>query len=119
MDQVRHLILVVDFSVITLDTHWDPKGQRIYNRKVEAKEQSKSVVEEQPEPVAEEQLVEEAVAGEVRCGAAEFGASVFLVSLWVGYVPGSRNMSAFYGAELVGALSKDFDYPVGAFPICS
>ncbi|MED6187948.1 hypothetical protein PIB30_081347 [Stylosanthes scabra] len=45
MDQVRHLNPAVDFLVITLDTRWDPKGQRIYNPKAEAKEC--------PEPVAE------------------------------------------------------------------
>ncbi|MED6213061.1 hypothetical protein PIB30_089649 [Stylosanthes scabra] len=72
MDQVRHLNLVVDFSVITLDTRWDPNGQRIYNHKAEAKEQSEPMVEEPPEPVAqeqpdlvvEEQQMEEVVPGE-------------------------------------------------------
>ncbi|MED6152277.1 hypothetical protein PIB30_090370 [Stylosanthes scabra] len=45
MDQVRHLNPTMDFSVITLDTRWDPKGQRIYNPKEEAEECSKPVVE--------------------------------------------------------------------------
>ncbi|MED6200971.1 hypothetical protein PIB30_090436 [Stylosanthes scabra] len=69
MDQVRHLNPAVDFSVITLDTRWDPKGKRIYNPKAEAKdhpdpmaeERSEPIVEEQSEPVVEEQQVGETV----------------------------------------------------------
>ncbi|MED6113932.1 hypothetical protein PIB30_075431 [Stylosanthes scabra] len=30
MDQVRHLNLAVDYSMITLDSRWDPKGKRIF-----------------------------------------------------------------------------------------
>ncbi|MED6111076.1 hypothetical protein PIB30_049157 [Stylosanthes scabra] len=37
----------------------------------------------------------------------------------VGYVPSSRNLASFYGAELVGAFSECLNYPVGAFPVCS
>ncbi|MED6138459.1 hypothetical protein PIB30_074376 [Stylosanthes scabra] len=38
MDQVRHLHPAIDFSMISLDTHWDPKAKRIYNPKAEAQE---------------------------------------------------------------------------------
>ncbi|MED6187781.1 hypothetical protein PIB30_079761 [Stylosanthes scabra] len=71
MDQVRYLNPTIDYSMITLDTHWDPKAKRIYNLKAETQEQPEPAVEDQPEPVAEEQpevlseqRVEEAVAGE-------------------------------------------------------
>ncbi|MED6127745.1 hypothetical protein PIB30_091085 [Stylosanthes scabra] len=40
MDQVRHLHPTIDFSMISLDTRWDPKAKRIYNPKAEAQEQS-------------------------------------------------------------------------------
>ncbi|MED6215781.1 hypothetical protein PIB30_001399 [Stylosanthes scabra] len=51
MDQIHHLSPVVDFSVITLDTCWDPKGRRIYNPKAAAGEDSQLVEEPmQPEP---------------------------------------------------------------------
>ncbi|MED6214505.1 hypothetical protein PIB30_103663 [Stylosanthes scabra] len=52
MDQVRHLHPAVDFSMITLDTRWDPKARRIYNPKAEAQEQAGPVAEEQPDPEA-------------------------------------------------------------------
>ncbi|MED6152630.1 hypothetical protein PIB30_093806 [Stylosanthes scabra] len=103
MDQVRHLNLAIDYSMITLDTRWDPKAKRIYNPKAEAQEQSEPVVEDQPErvaegqpevladgrsePLVEQQQVEETVVGEVRCGAGEFGASSFSVCLWAIFVP--------------------------------
>ncbi|MED6199384.1 hypothetical protein PIB30_075474 [Stylosanthes scabra] len=57
MDQVRHLNPAVDFSVITVDTLWDPMGQRIYNPKSEAKEQPEPMAEEQSEPVVVSSLV--------------------------------------------------------------
>ncbi|MED6198385.1 hypothetical protein PIB30_065856 [Stylosanthes scabra] len=98
MDQVRHLNPAINYSIITLDTHWDPKAKRIYNPKAETQEQPEPAVVDQPEPVAEaqpevlsEQQVEEAVVGEgggyptqiVWGGAAEFGLSAFSVALWV------------------------------------
>ncbi|MED6193778.1 hypothetical protein PIB30_022696 [Stylosanthes scabra] len=52
IDQVRHLHPAIDFSMISLDTRWDPKAKRIYNPKAEAQEQSEPVVEEQPGPKA-------------------------------------------------------------------
>ncbi|MED6185144.1 hypothetical protein PIB30_054179 [Stylosanthes scabra] len=52
MDQVRHLHPAIDFSMISLDTRWDPKAKRIYNPKAEAQEQSTPVAEEQPGPGA-------------------------------------------------------------------
>ncbi|MED6163644.1 hypothetical protein PIB30_081948 [Stylosanthes scabra] len=36
MDHVRHLNPAIDYSMITLDTRWDPKAKRIYNPKAEA-----------------------------------------------------------------------------------
>ncbi|MED6201359.1 hypothetical protein PIB30_094181 [Stylosanthes scabra] len=45
MDQVRHLHPAIDFSMISLDTRWDPKAKRIYNPKAEAQEQSEPVAE--------------------------------------------------------------------------
>ncbi|MED6115939.1 hypothetical protein PIB30_095486 [Stylosanthes scabra] len=63
MDQVRHLNPTIDYSMITLDTRWDPKAKRIYNPKAEAQDQPKPAVE-QPEPEAGEQRAEEVVAGE-------------------------------------------------------
>ncbi|MED6146497.1 hypothetical protein PIB30_034910 [Stylosanthes scabra] len=56
MDQVRHLNPAIDYSMITLDTHWDPKANRIYNPKAESQERSKLVVEDQLELVVEVQL---------------------------------------------------------------
>ncbi|MED6210931.1 hypothetical protein PIB30_068727, partial [Stylosanthes scabra] len=35
MDQVRHLNPAIDYSMITLDTRWNPKAKRIYNPKAE------------------------------------------------------------------------------------
>ncbi|MED6128111.1 hypothetical protein PIB30_094547 [Stylosanthes scabra] len=102
MDQVHHLNPTIDYSMITLDTRWDPKAKRIYNPKAEAQDQPEPVVK-QPKPEAEEQRVEKVVAGEGG----------------VGYVPSSWNLASLYGAELVGALSKCFDHSVGAFPVCS
>ncbi|MED6212033.1 hypothetical protein PIB30_079308 [Stylosanthes scabra] len=75
MDPVRHLHSAIDYSMITLDTCWDPKAKRIYNPKAEIQEQSEPAAEDQPEPMAEEkpevladgrseQQVEETVAGE-------------------------------------------------------
>ncbi|MED6124415.1 hypothetical protein PIB30_058714 [Stylosanthes scabra] len=71
IDQVRHLNPAIDYSMITLDTRWDPNVKRIYNPKAKAQEQPEPAVEDQPEPVAEEQpevlseyQVEGAVAGE-------------------------------------------------------
>ncbi|MED6112370.1 hypothetical protein PIB30_061126 [Stylosanthes scabra] len=52
MDQVCHLHPAIDFSMISLDTRWDPKAKRIYNLKAEAQEQSEPVAEEQPGPEA-------------------------------------------------------------------
>ncbi|MED6198486.1 hypothetical protein PIB30_066760 [Stylosanthes scabra] len=52
MDQVRHLNPAIDFSMISLDTRWDPKAKRIYNPKAEAQEQSEPVAEERPGPEA-------------------------------------------------------------------
>ncbi|MED6134492.1 hypothetical protein PIB30_037542, partial [Stylosanthes scabra] len=93
MDQVRHLNPAIDYSMIRLDTCWDPKAKRIYNPKAEVQDQPEPVVK-QPEPKAEEQRADEVVAGEggVRC------------------VPGSRNLASFYGTELVGALSECFGH---------
>ncbi|MED6114986.1 hypothetical protein PIB30_085813 [Stylosanthes scabra] len=59
------------YSMITLDTCWDPKAKRIYNPKAEvqgepepvAVEWSEPVAEEQPE-VQSEQRVDDVVAGE-------------------------------------------------------
>ncbi|MED6111081.1 hypothetical protein PIB30_049162 [Stylosanthes scabra] len=92
MDQVHHLSPVVDFSTITLDTRWDLKGRRIYNPNTDLKEQQETAAEEQ---------------------------TLYLLNNFVGYVSGSRNLGAFYGVELVGALFECFDHPIGAFPICS
>ncbi|MED6112586.1 hypothetical protein PIB30_062987 [Stylosanthes scabra] len=52
MDQVRHLNPAIDFSMISLDTRWDPKAKRIYNPKAEAQEQSEPLAEERPGPEA-------------------------------------------------------------------
>ncbi|MED6177381.1 hypothetical protein PIB30_097588, partial [Stylosanthes scabra] len=52
MDQVCHLNPVIDYSMISLDSRWDPKAKRIYNPKAEAQEQSEPVVEERPDPAA-------------------------------------------------------------------
>ncbi|MED6147715.1 hypothetical protein PIB30_046407 [Stylosanthes scabra] len=68
---VRHLNPAIDYSMITLDSRWDPKAKRIYNPKAETQGQSEPVVVDRSEPVAEgqpevlpEQPVEEVVAGE-------------------------------------------------------
>ncbi|MED6210365.1 hypothetical protein PIB30_063394 [Stylosanthes scabra] len=116
MDQVRHLHPAIDFSMISLDTRWDPKAKRIYNPEAEAQEQPESVAEEQPSPEAG-----------VPAGGTPRGLFRRLQrerrgmprSKCVGYVPSSRNLASFYGAELVGAFSKCLNYPVGAFPVCS
>ncbi|MED6197323.1 hypothetical protein PIB30_055560 [Stylosanthes scabra] len=52
MDQVRHLNSAIDYSMISLDTRWDPKAKRIYNPKAEAQEQPEPVAEEWPDPAA-------------------------------------------------------------------
>ncbi|MED6182000.1 hypothetical protein PIB30_024629 [Stylosanthes scabra] len=49
MDQVRHLNPAIDFSMISLDSRWDPKAKRIYNPEAEAQEQSEPVAEERPD----------------------------------------------------------------------
>ncbi|MED6214242.1 hypothetical protein PIB30_101065 [Stylosanthes scabra] len=98
MDQVRHLNPAIDFSMISLDTRWDPKAKRIYNPKAEAQEQS--------EPVTEERLDPEAgvpIGGDVRevvpeALVQESGECPIL------NIP--RNLASFYGAELVGALPE-------------
>ncbi|MED6225557.1 hypothetical protein PIB30_094767 [Stylosanthes scabra] len=59
MDQVRHLHPAIDFSVITLDTRWDPKARRIYNPKVEAQEQAGPEAEKQPDPEVGLQAMED------------------------------------------------------------
>ncbi|MED6150273.1 hypothetical protein PIB30_070851 [Stylosanthes scabra] len=60
MDQVRHLNPAIDYSMITLDTRWNPKAKRIYNPKAEVQDQPEPVVK-QPEPEAEEQRAKEVV----------------------------------------------------------
>ncbi|MED6129829.1 hypothetical protein PIB30_111867, partial [Stylosanthes scabra] len=50
MDQVRHLHPAIDFSMISLDTRWDPKARRIYNPKAEAQEQAGPEAEKRPDP---------------------------------------------------------------------
>ncbi|MED6139175.1 hypothetical protein PIB30_081424 [Stylosanthes scabra] len=72
MDHIRHLNSAIDYSMITLDTRWDPKAKRIYNPKAETQDQLEPAVEDQPEPAAEEQpevlveqQVEETVAGKM------------------------------------------------------
>ncbi|MED6125254.1 hypothetical protein PIB30_066914 [Stylosanthes scabra] len=52
MDQVRHLNPAIDYSMISLDTRWDPKAKRIYNPKAKAQEQSEPAAEERPDPAA-------------------------------------------------------------------
>ncbi|MED6212709.1 hypothetical protein PIB30_086179 [Stylosanthes scabra] len=71
MDQGPHLNAAIDYSMITLDTRWDPKTKRSYNPKAQTQEQSEPAAEDQPEPMAEEypevlaeQQVEETVARE-------------------------------------------------------
>ncbi|MED6141054.1 hypothetical protein PIB30_099561 [Stylosanthes scabra] len=59
MDQVRHLNPTIDYSMISLDTHWDPKAKRINNPKAEAQEQSEPVAEERPDPAVEVPLWED------------------------------------------------------------
>ncbi|MED6166386.1 hypothetical protein PIB30_108754, partial [Stylosanthes scabra] len=49
MDQVRHLHPAIDFSMITLDTRWDPKARRIYDPKAEAQEQAGPEAEKRPD----------------------------------------------------------------------
>ncbi|MED6184200.1 hypothetical protein PIB30_045159 [Stylosanthes scabra] len=56
MDQVHHLNHAIDYSMISLDTRWDPKAKRIYNPKAEAQEQSEPVAEERPDPATGSQL---------------------------------------------------------------
>ncbi|MED6111838.1 hypothetical protein PIB30_056069 [Stylosanthes scabra] len=98
MDQVRHLNPAIDYSMITLDTRWDPKAKRSYNPKAEAESQPEPAEQpgpvEQPGPRADEQRAEEVADGEGG----------------VGYVPSSRNLASFYGAELVGVFSEYLNY---------
>ncbi|MED6151765.1 hypothetical protein PIB30_085607 [Stylosanthes scabra] len=53
--KVLHLNPAIDYSMITLDTPWDPKAKRVYNPKAETQEQSEPAAEDQPEPIAKEQ----------------------------------------------------------------
>ncbi|MED6148488.1 hypothetical protein PIB30_053673 [Stylosanthes scabra] len=106
MDQVRHFNPVVNFSVITLDTRWDPKGQRIYNPKEEVGECSETVAEVHSEQLegsqrVEVQVPEETVPKNIRNAPLEF-AFVFSASQLSGdqsgVVPrslGSRALFAF------------------------
>ncbi|MED6222977.1 hypothetical protein PIB30_069628 [Stylosanthes scabra] len=71
MDQVRHLNPAIDYSMITLDTRWDPKAKRIYNPKAEVQGEPEPVAVDRSEPMAQEQQevqpeqrVEDVVAGE-------------------------------------------------------
>ncbi|MED6132877.1 hypothetical protein PIB30_022956 [Stylosanthes scabra] len=59
LDQISHFCHGVDFSMITLDTRWDQKGRRIYNRKETSGEDSE-MVEELPhvDAVSQEQQPE-------------------------------------------------------------
>ncbi|MED6215325.1 hypothetical protein PIB30_112460, partial [Stylosanthes scabra] len=59
MDQVRHLHPAIDFSMITLDTRWDPKARRIYNPKAEAQEQAGPEAEKRPDPEVGVQVAED------------------------------------------------------------
>ncbi|MED6117364.1 hypothetical protein PIB30_109347 [Stylosanthes scabra] len=59
MDQVRHLHPAIDFSMITLDTRWDPKARRIYNPKAEAQEQAGPEAEKRPDPEVGVQAAED------------------------------------------------------------
>ncbi|MED6208583.1 hypothetical protein PIB30_046648 [Stylosanthes scabra] len=76
MDQVRHLNPAIDYSMIMLDTLWDPKAKRTYNPKVKSQERLEPLVEDQPEAVVKVQLgvggqldpPEEQVEGVVRDG---------------------------------------------------
>ncbi|MED6212426.1 hypothetical protein PIB30_083179 [Stylosanthes scabra] len=117
MDQVRHLNPAIDYSMISLDTRWDPKAKRIYNPKAEAQKQSDPMAEEWLDPVAGvpigEGVWEDAPEGPVSAVVEEGGECP------VGYVPSPRNLASLYGAELVGAFSECLNYPVGAFPVCS
>ncbi|MED6189586.1 hypothetical protein PIB30_097515 [Stylosanthes scabra] len=56
MDQVCHLNPAIDYSMITLDTRWDPKAKRIYHPKIESHERSEPMVKDQSEPVVKVQL---------------------------------------------------------------
>ncbi|MED6223706.1 hypothetical protein PIB30_076698 [Stylosanthes scabra] len=115
MDQVCHLNPAIDYSMITLDTRWDPKAKRIYNPKAESQERSEPVVEDQPEPVVEFQLgaggqpesPEEQVEGAAAGDGGDRNA------------PLNFDLAAFNGFELIGTFSECFDHPVGAFPVCS
>ncbi|MED6218491.1 hypothetical protein PIB30_027146 [Stylosanthes scabra] len=64
---ICHLCPGVDFSAITLDTRWNPKGRRIYNPKKATSEDSQMVPEtKQPEVESQvEQPVPEDVVGGV------------------------------------------------------
>ncbi|MED6122915.1 hypothetical protein PIB30_044349 [Stylosanthes scabra] len=108
MDQVRHLNLTIDYSMITLETRWDPKAKRIYNPKAESQEWSEPVVEGQLEPVAEVQM---AAGGQLEPPEEQVKGAVAGEGSW--------DLATFYGFELVGAFSECFDHPVGAFPVCS
>ncbi|MED6195542.1 hypothetical protein PIB30_038873 [Stylosanthes scabra] len=59
MDQVRHLHPAIDFSMITLDTRWDPKARRIYNPKAEAQGQAGPEAEKRPGPEVDVQAAED------------------------------------------------------------
>ncbi|MED6124224.1 hypothetical protein PIB30_057069 [Stylosanthes scabra] len=64
LDQVSHLCPGVDFSVITLKTHWDPKGKRIYVPE-ELLGDGTEVVETLPEVVPEQQQEQGNMADDV------------------------------------------------------
>ncbi|MED6169455.1 hypothetical protein PIB30_021446 [Stylosanthes scabra] len=55
LDQVSHLCPGMDFSTITLDTRWNPKGRRIYNPK-EAVGEDSQIIEDTPQPELEQQV---------------------------------------------------------------
>ncbi|MED6217156.1 hypothetical protein PIB30_015054 [Stylosanthes scabra] len=60
LDQVTHLSPGIDFSVITLDTRWDPKTRRIIDRK-NAADEDLELVDDPPhaDAVSQEQRPEE------------------------------------------------------------
>ncbi|MED6173689.1 hypothetical protein PIB30_061940 [Stylosanthes scabra] len=51
-EMVRHLNPAIDYSMISLDTRWDPKAKRICNPKAETQERSEPVAEERLDPAA-------------------------------------------------------------------
>ncbi|MED6201253.1 hypothetical protein PIB30_093034 [Stylosanthes scabra] len=112
MAQVRHLNPAIDYSMISLDTRWDPKAKRIYNPKAEAQEQSEPVAEERPGPAAGVPHGEGVLEDVPEVPAVEEGGECPVSNF-------PRNLASFYGAELVGAFSEYLNYPMGAFPVCA